>query len=138
MEGIRMVKINFTEEDVVNLRNEMVSHPHPRVQVRMFALLLKAQGLHHKKICEVLGICHDTLTDYCRAYQKDGIEGLKKLTFYRPQSKMEEYRDTIEEELKKNPPATIKEAAAMIEKLTGIKRSDTQVRKFLKKTVSKG
>jgi uncharacterized protein YneF (UPF0154 family) len=50
---------------------------------------------------------------------------------------MEEYRDAIEEELKKNPPETIKEAAAMIEKLSGIKRSDTQVRKFLKKTVSK-
>jgi transposase len=137
MEGIRMVKIDFTEEDVVNIRNEMMSHPHPRVQLRMFALLLKAQGLRHKKICEVLGICHDTLTDYCRIYQNDGIEGLKKLTFYRPQSKMEEYRDTIEEELKKNPPATMKEAAAMIEKLTGIKRSDTQVRKFLKKTALK-
>jgi len=53
-----MVKIDFTEEDVVNLRNEMMSHPHPRVQLRMFALLLKAQGLHHKKICEVLGICY--------------------------------------------------------------------------------
>ena len=132
-----MVKIDFTEEDVVNLRNEMMSHPHPRVQVRMFALLLKAQGLQHKKICEVLGICHDTLTDYCRTYKDGGIEALKQLTFYRPQSKMEEYRDTIEEELKKNPPATIKQAAAMIEKLTGIKRSDTQVRKFLKKTVSK-
>ncbi len=132
-----MVKIDFAEEDVVNLRNEMMSHPHPRVQKRMFALLLKAQSLHHKKICEILGICHGTVTDYCRTYQSGGIEGLKKLDFYRPQSKMEEYRDTIEEELKKNPPATIKQAAAMIEKLTGIKRSDTQVRKFLKKTDSK-
>lgn len=28
-----MVKIDFTEEDVVNLRNEMMSHPHPRVRV---------------------------------------------------------------------------------------------------------
>jgi uncharacterized protein YneF (UPF0154 family) len=50
---------------------------------------------------------------------------------------MEEYRDTIEEELKKNPPATIKQAATMIEKLTSIKRSDTQVRKFFKKRFQK-
>jgi transposase len=136
MEEIRMVKIDFTAETIENLRGEMVCHPHPRVQLRMFALLLKSQGLHHKKICETLGICHDTLTDYCRAYQSGGIEGLKALNFYRPKSQLEEYRDTIEEALKKNPPATIKQAAAMIEELTGIKRSDTQVRKFLKKTAS--
>jgi transposase len=65
----------------------------------MFALLLKSQGLHHKKICETLGICHDTLTDYCRAYQSGGIEDLKALNFYRPKSQLEEYRDTIEEAL---------------------------------------
>jgi transposase len=76
------------------------------------------------------------LTDYCRAYQSGGIEGHKALSFYRPKSQLEEYRDTIEEALKMNPPATIKQAAAMIEELTGIKRSDTQVRKFLKKTAS--
>jgi len=55
----------------------------------MLALPLKAQGLQHKKICEILGICHDTLTDYCLTYQDGGIEALKQLTFYRPQSKME-------------------------------------------------
>jgi hypothetical protein len=49
MEGIRMVKIDFTEEDIVNLRNELMSHPHPRVQLRMFALLLKARAYIIKK-----------------------------------------------------------------------------------------
>jgi len=50
-----MVKINFTEEEIEKLRYERFNHPHPRVQLKMEALLLKSQGLKHKNICKVLG-----------------------------------------------------------------------------------
>lgn len=45
---------------------------------------------------------------------------------------MTKHTQTIEAYFRKNPPATIKEAMAKIEELTGIKRSETQVRKYLK------
>lgn len=128
-----MVRINFTEEEVRQLRKERFNHPHPRVQLRMDALLLKSQGLEHRKICKILGVCHDTLTGYLREYQSGGIEALKKLNSYRPKSKLEDYRETLEEEFKNNPPATVKHAVARIKELTGIERSEVQVGKFLKK-----
>jgi len=41
--------------------------------------------------------------------------------------------NSLEEYFRVNPPASIKEAQSEIEELTGIKRSETQVREFLKK-----
>jgi transposase len=43
------------------------------------------------------------------------------------------FEKIIRKHLEKNPPATVKEAGAKIEKLTGIKRCETQIREFLKK-----
>jgi len=40
-----MIKINFTETDITQLKYERYHHPHPRVQRKMEALLLKSHGL---------------------------------------------------------------------------------------------
>ena len=57
---------------------------------------------------------------------------MKELHFYQPKSELEQHTETIEAYFRKHPPATMKEAMSKIEELTGIKRSETQVRKFLK------
>ena len=40
-----MIRIEFTEEAIDKLRYERFHHPHPRVQRKMEALLLKSEGL---------------------------------------------------------------------------------------------
>lgn len=97
----------------------------------MEALWLKAHRLPHLMIAQLTGICSNTLTQYLREYQEGGIEKLKEINFYQPQSELTKYKSKIEDYFKDNPPATIKEAMYKIEELTGIKRSETQVRKFL-------
>jgi transposase len=59
------------------------------------------------------------------------VEALKHLNFHCPQSALGAYRDTIEMHVREHPPQTINEAVAMLETLTGIRRSPTQVRLFL-------
>jgi transposase len=98
----------------------------------MEALWLKSQGLAHQEICRLAGISKGTLCSYLKAYQQGGLEKLKEINFYKPESKLVQHTHTIEEYFRKHPPATIKEAMAKIEELTGIKRSQTQVEKFLK------
>lgn len=127
-----MIKINFTEEEKAALHHERFNHPHPRVQLKMEALYLKSQRLAHKEITHLTGIDENTLRTYLTQYLEGGIERLKEINFYRPTSKLVEYKDSIENYFRENPPATINEAIAKIEELTGIKRSPTQVRKFLK------
>ncbi|HEY4034551.1 MAG TPA: helix-turn-helix domain-containing protein [Ktedonobacteraceae bacterium] len=97
------------------------------------ALLLKAKGLPHHQIANCVGVCENTLRDYLRQYRDEGIEGLKRLEFYQPSSELLKHRESLEAYFKEHPPASLPQAAAMIEQLTGIKRSTKQVGVFLKK-----
>jgi transposase len=128
-----MRKIIFTEEKIEELRNERFNHHHTIVQKKIESLLLKSQGLEHKTIGKIMGICQDTLREYIDQYLENGLEGLKELRFYKPKSELEYYSEIIAKEFEEKPPATIKEASSRIKDLTGIERSIVQVRKFLKK-----
>jgi len=127
-----MINIEFTEEEMKALDYERYHHPHPSVQRRIEALWLKSQNISHKQICKFTGISSNTLTGYLRKYKKCGIEGLKEVKFYQPQSELRKYTTTIEAYFREHPPASVKEAMAKIEELTGIKRSENRVREFLK------
>jgi transposase len=126
-----MIKIQFTEEAIDELRYQRFNHPHPRVQRKMEALLLKSDGLPHHQITRILGISENTLRQYLREYEEGGIEALKTLHFRKPQSELSEHRQSLEAYFEEHPPATVNEAIAKIEELTGILRGPTQVRKFL-------
>ena len=128
-----MIHIDFTEEAIAQLRQERYEYPHPRVQRKMDALLLKSQGLSHGDIGKIVGVCQDTLREYLYQYQNGGIEALKVINFYQPTSELAKHQGTIEDEFRANPPATVKEAANRIKELTGIQRSVHRVGKFLKK-----
>src|SRR5512143_3722815 len=127
-----MIKLEFSELDQQALNYERYHHPHPRVQQRMEALWLKSQQVPHYQIARLCGISGNTLRAYLKQCQAGGVEALKQLSFHRPQSALQAHRDTIETHLRGYPPQTIKEAVAVLETLTGIRRSPTQVRLFLK------
>lgn len=127
-----MITIEFTEAQKQTLHYQRFHHPHPRVQKKMEALWLKSQKLPHREITKLTGISANTLRSYLRDYQLGGVEKLKEVNFYRPQSELVNHVQTLEAYFRECPPASINEAIATIESLTGIKRSPTQVRLFLK------
>lgn len=126
-----MIRIDFTPTQIDALHHERFHHPHPRVQEKMEAVYLKAQGLPHKDICRLSRITENTLRAYLRQFQNGGIERLKRLDFAVPTSEPAEHRQTLEDHFRKNPPRSAAQAAADSERLTGIRRGPTQVRKFL-------
>ncbi len=127
-----MINIKFSPEDKKVLNYERYHHPHPRVQQKMEALWLKSQGLEHQEICRLASISKGTLCSYLKEYQQGGLEKLKEINFYKPESKLGQHTGTIEAYFREHPPATLKEAMAKIEELTGIKRSEPQVENYLK------
>ena len=127
-----MSGLKFTEEDRKILNHERFHHPHPRVQLKMEVLWLKSQNLSLKLICKLADISPNTLRTYCEQYQSGGLEKLKEINFNQPKSELESHQTTIRQYLELNPPANINQAAQQIENLTGIKRSPSQIRKFLK------
>ena len=127
-----MIQINPINEDVKAFQYERINHPHPRVQIRTDVLWLKTNELSHQQIAVIAGVCKNTVTCYLQMYNEGGIEKLREVNFYKPQSDLIQYTSTIETWFKEHPPATVKEAVSIIEKLTGLKRSETQIRRFLK------
>jgi len=128
-----MLRLEFTQESIEELRYERYHHPHPRVQKKMSVLYLKSQGMAHKEIKQLEQICENTLLGYFREYQEGGVERLKELRFCIPVSELAQHRATLEAYFREHPPATVKEATAKIEELTGIKRNPERVRQFMKK-----
>jgi transposase len=126
-------QVEFSDQNKADLNYERYNHPHPFVQQKMEALWLKSQGLAHGEICRLVAICSTTLTSYLLDYREGGVEGLKTLSFRRPRSVLEDHRDTLEAYFREHPPANATEAMAVIERLTGIKRSPERVRVFMKK-----
>jgi transposase len=127
-----MLTIDFPPQDIDALHFERFHHPHPRVQLKMEVVYLKSQGLPHQEICRLTRISENTLRTYLRQYQEGGVERLKQTDWDGPTSELSDHRQTIEEHFRSNPPRSTAQAAADIERLTGIRRGLTQVRKFLK------
>jgi transposase len=120
------------EEAIEQLHQERLRHSHLRVRQRCEVVYLKALGFTHKEIGRIMRLSQPTVRSYLKMYQAGGLEKLKELNFYQPSSKLEPHRDEIRTEFEARPPRTINEAVKRIEDLTGIRRSPTQVREFLK------
>jgi transposase len=127
-----MLQVKINENDKEVIARERYEHIHPRVCLRMDALHLKSKCIPNEQICNILGICNNTLLGYFKMYHAGGVDELRKIKFNRPQSQLAAYKDSIENYFTEHPPCSISEAASKIKELTGIERKETQVRKFLK------
>lgn len=128
-----MIQIAFSAEAIKTLDYERYHYPDPRVQRKMQVIWLKSQKFSHRQIAHGAGVTPNSVTKYLREYQQGGLEQLKLIGSPHPQSLLQEHKGTLEAYFAAHPPATIKEAMAKIEELTGLKRSETQVRRFLER-----
>ena len=126
-----MVSSQFTEEDRQTLDRERFQYPDPRVQRKMEVLWLVSQGLNRTDAARLAGVSTKTVRRYVKRYKRGGIEALQKSQYRGRESTLNEHVETLHEYFGKNPPATVKQAQAAIEKLTGIRREYSQVRAFL-------
>lgn len=128
-----MITIEFTQEEIEALEYERYRHPDPKVQKRMEVLYLKSQGLKHKEICRLCRISKTTLVTCLEKYRDGGIECLKVFNYKGPTSELDQHGPMLEAYFKKHPPRTVAEAQKAIKDLTGIERSPTQIRAFMKR-----
>ncbi len=133
MIAVMTKRLEFTPEIQETLNYERYHYPVPLVQRRMEVLWLKSHDLPHALIAKLAGVSENTMRDYFRLYEESSVEKLKEVHFYRPESELQAHITSLEAYFRDHPPATIKEAQSEIEALTGLQRSETQVREFLKK-----
>ena len=104
-----------------------------RVAKQILYMILLAFGVDRKRIKDAFGVSDVTLAKYRAALRDEDLERILRQNYNRPQSELEAYRTEIEEAFEAGPPATRREAALVIEEVTGLKRSLPQIGKFLKK-----
>jgi len=127
------LQLDLTPEILKEIHEQRYHHPAPLVQRRMEALWLKGHHLPHGQIAELVGVTENTLRAYFALYQQGGLEKLKELNYYVPESQLNAHIVSLEAHFRDHPPASLKEAQSEIAAITGVKRSETQIATFLKK-----
>jgi len=129
-----MIDLLFTSTEVDALNDLRFHHPDPMVMKRCDTVYLKAKGLKTGQIRTLTGRNVKTIRSHLHHYKDGGIEALKHREPYRPQGVLDEHRPSIEEEFRQRPPASIKEAGERIFQLTGIRRSESRLEVFVKRS----
>jgi transposase len=74
-----------------------------------------------------------TLVSYLNQYIEGGVARLNQLDYRGQPSRLNAHAASVEAYFREHPPQTVAEAQAAIKQLTGIERSPTQVKAFLKR-----
>ncbi len=128
-----MIQISFTDAEIAALAYERYHYPCPQIQKRMEVLYLKSQGLAHQEIARICRISRQTLVTHLHQYQDGGMEALKVRHYQGQPSTLNAHQPTVEAHFRAHPPQTVAQAQAVIAELTGITRSPTQIRAFLRR-----
>lgn len=95
-------------------------------------IYLRYQGYGPGDCARILGVHPNTITNWTKLYLAEGLSGLRQLSYCAPQSELVQYQSEISESFSLQAPHTVSEAAARIEQLSGLRRSLTQIRVFMK------
>jgi transposase len=128
-----MRRFTFSTEVLDALRHERYHHPHPRVQQKMEVVWLKSQGLTHEDIARLADVSRRSVQRYLDEFAQGGLERLRRLAWPGKPNELAAHRGCLEDYFLEHPPRSAREAQDAIAQQTGIRRSLTQVRAFLKK-----
>ena len=127
-----MRAVTFSADDLATIARDRYHHPHPRVQRKMEVLWLKSHRLPHDQIAALAGVSRATVQRYLAEYREGGLARLRQFRWHRPASELAEHTFALEEYFWDHPPHSARQAQAIIERQTGLRRGLTQVRQFLK------
>jgi len=128
-----MRTFTFSPAVLAEIRHDRYHHPHPRVQRKMEVLWLKSQGLTHADSARLADVAPRSVQRYLDAFEHGGLDRVRQLRWHGTACELDEHQPCLEAYFLEHPPRSAREAQAVIEELTGIRRGLSQVRAFLKK-----
>jgi len=129
-----MLQIKISNAEIQRLNYERYSYPCPLVQKRIHAVYIKAiTDMSNEIIGVLVGLNRDSVGDWINRYEQDGFNSLCQFNYGTNKSILENHCEDILHSFTQQPPMTANESKARIEALTGIVRSPSQVRAFMKR-----
>jgi transposase len=129
-----MIKLLLTDQNISDV-HEALDDPiiDQRNKNRLLVIAMHHGGANNTFISGCMKLCPNTVTNYLKSYRDGGIGELIENRHYRPSSSLEPFMQCIECCFKTAPVQNAKDAVARIEKMTGIKLSESQARRIMKK-----
>lgn len=129
-----MLQINISNAEIHRLNYERYHYPCPVVQKRIHAVYMKATvTLSNTAIGQLTGLHRHAVSSWVEAYKEGGFEALCKFNYGTNKSELANHSESILKSFTERPPMNANEAKVRIGELTGISRSPTQVRAFMKR-----
>ncbi len=125
---------NLSEAEIEKLSYERYAYPDPMVQKRIFAVYLKVTlGWNNSTIGHAVDLHYNAVGHWINIYKANGFESLLTNNYGNKNSELENHADSILKSFQLQPPMTAAQAAERIREMTGISRSEQQVRSFMKR-----
>jgi transposase len=104
------------------------------VQKRLHAMYLYVTtAFSQTQISKICGLHRNQVREWVRILEAEGIEALYKNNYGTNKSELDHFSESILDSFRKHPPMNTHEAKARIEEMTGISRSPSQIRAFMKR-----
>jgi transposase len=124
--------ITVTADDRNALAHDRYHYPDPRVQRKIEVLWLPSHGLTHDQIAASADVSRRTVQRHLDQSHEGSLPRLRRGRWHYPSSALAKHQDSLEEYFLKHPVRSAKEARALFEQQTGVRRGLSQVRHFLK------
>ena len=129
-----LTRLNISSEELEKLNYERYHYPCPIVQKRLHAIYIKAvTNMSNEQVAVVSGAHRNSVCEWIRIWETGGFAALLEINRVNNKSLLEDHAPNIIEQFKAQPPHNIAESIAKIKELTGIERSHTAVRSFMKR-----
>ena len=129
-----MIKLRLTDQDISDI-HEALDDPmiDQRNKNRLLVITMHHEGANNTFISACMKLSANTLTNYIKLFRDGGIAELIENRYYCPSSSLEPFMQCIECCFRITPVQNAKDAVARIEKMTGLKLSESQTRRIMKK-----
>ena len=124
----------ISEAEIEKLSYERYAYPQPVVQKRIFAVYLKMEFNYTNRLIGLItGLHYNMVAFWIKMYKEKGFNGLLTNNYGTNKSELEDHAENILDSFLQRPPVNAAEAVQRISNMTGISRSEQQVRAFMKR-----
>lgn len=129
-----MIRLQLTNQELEDVAEALDSpEVSERAKMKLLVVTMHVQGAQHGFIESCLRISSPTLASYLKEYQEGRLPKILENRYYKPSSSLEPYWQCLICSFTVVPAADAKAAMARIEMMTGIKLSEGQCRRVMKK-----
>src|ERR1035437_6677565 len=97
-----------TARECAALEAERYRHPHPKVQRKLEAVYRKSLALPRPLICRICQISKPTLVRYLRAFEQEGLDGLRQRGYEGRPNRLHPHAASLEQHFRQPPPPPVR------------------------------